>query len=345
MSEYRADPVTGRWGIVAEGRLARPNEHSASPFPPPTDADCPFCEGHEASTPPEVAAVRPPGSPTDGPGWVVRSIPNRFPTVGEAMFGDTTANWGPFLRRPGSGRHEVIVESPRHAPGLPLLPPDHLRSLFRFFRQRVHFLEGLPSIASVILFENWGPESGGTLWHPHAQIVATAVVPPRLVDEAEELGRRGPNGTGECQLESLAAMEIAAADRIVTDDSVYLTVAPFASAHPYEAWLVPHRHSPTFGDATDEEVDQLAVRLPAILRSLERVWPGASYNWFVHGFRAESHEGADFHWHVEVVPRLLRPDGFELGTGCAVNPVAPEVAATKLRSALMVEASEGARKR
>ena len=85
-------------------------------------------------------------------------------------------------RRPAAGFHEVIIESPRHAPGMPRLEPEHLQSLFRVFRDRVREVEGRPGISSVILFENWGPESGGTLWHPHVQLLGTGPVPPRLAD-------------------------------------------------------------------------------------------------------------------------------------------------------------------
>ena len=44
-------------------------------------------------------------------------------------------------------------------------------------------------------------------------------------------------------------------------------------------------------------------------------------------------EAADaaYHWHLEIVPRVLRASGFDLGSGTAVNPVAPEDAARVLR--------------
>ena len=82
MSEFRKDPITGIWRIVAEGRGTRPNEYAAPPPSPSAEADCPFCEGREALTPPEVAAVRLDRSAPNGPGWTVRAIPNRFPTGG-----------------------------------------------------------------------------------------------------------------------------------------------------------------------------------------------------------------------------------------------------------------------
>ena len=41
----------------------------------------------------------------------------------------------------------------------------------------------------------------------------------------------------------------------------------------------------------------------------------------------------DFHWHLEIIPRLTRPAGFEEGSGFYINPVTPEDATQILREA------------
>ncbi len=41
---------------------------------------------------------------------------------------------------------------------------------------------------------------------------------------------------------------------------------------------------------------------------------------------------AYFLWHIEILPRLARPAGFELGTGMAINAVLPEEVARRLRA-------------
>ena len=42
----------------------------------------------------------------------------------------------------------------------------------------------------------------------------------------------------------------------------------------------------------------------------------------------------EFHWHVDIVPRLTIRAGFELGTGVDINVYPPERAAADLRAAL-----------
>ncbi|MCU0509342.1 MAG: hypothetical protein MUC34_13295 [Anaerolineae bacterium] len=41
----------------------------------------------------------------------------------------------------------------------------------------------------------------------------------------------------------------------------------------------------------------------------------------------------DYHWHLEIIPRLTRPAGFEEGSGFFINPVSPEEAADVLAQA------------
>jgi UDPglucose--hexose-1-phosphate uridylyltransferase len=329
MSEFRRDPFTGHWRLFAEGRSSRPNEYGPTPEPPTGAEACPFCEGREVRTPGEFAAVRRAGGSPNGPGWQVRSFPNRFPTL-EPGGGGRSATPDDFFRRvPGSGRHEVIVTAPAHAPGLADFAADHARTVVRFFRDRVRSAEALPEVRTAILLENKGPESGGTLPHPHAQLLASAVVPDRIAEETDVLAR-----TEGCALERLVDREVAAVERIVAADTTFVVLAPFASEHPLELWIVPRRHAASIATALDAEIDELARLLPRCLRALDAVRPGASYNWFVHGLAPSDPAVARFHWHLELTPRLHRADGFELAAGIPVNSILPEVAATEYRHAL-----------
>ena len=69
--EVRIDQLTGLRSILAPGRAERPD--AFDPTPPVSAPDaaekCPFCEGREDRTPPEVWADRPDGGGPDGPGW------------------------------------------------------------------------------------------------------------------------------------------------------------------------------------------------------------------------------------------------------------------------------------
>ena len=79
MPELRKDPVTGRWVIIATERGARPSDFKSAPQVI-SRGFCPFCEGNEDKTPPEIAAYREHGG-RDTKGWRVRVVPNKFPAL------------------------------------------------------------------------------------------------------------------------------------------------------------------------------------------------------------------------------------------------------------------------
>src|SRR5262245_65293139 len=109
MSELRHNPITRQWVIVAENRGARPQDLVVQQVIQDT-AHCPFCEGHEESTPGEVLALRGPESRTNAPGWRVRVVPNRYPAV-EANSRSTAGPEHDGHRIvPGVGVHEIIIE-------------------------------------------------------------------------------------------------------------------------------------------------------------------------------------------------------------------------------------------
>ena len=87
MSEWRADPVTGQWVIVAGDAPVRLRDFDLDEHPPDTDLPCPLCEGHEHVAGHEILAVRA-GTPVNGPGWQLRVVPNRVPVLRVEAGGD-----------------------------------------------------------------------------------------------------------------------------------------------------------------------------------------------------------------------------------------------------------------
>jgi UDPglucose--hexose-1-phosphate uridylyltransferase len=335
VTEFRTDPITGHIVIVVPGRSARPNEHAISPPTGSVDTDCPFCEGNEGKTPEEVAAAAPPGRAPNSQGWFVRTIPNRFPTVAtEPIPPDDRREADSLMRSPAAGYHEVVIESPSHAPSLAFLAPEQVDRVLRMCRDRVRYLSEQPEVGSVTLFENTGPESGGSLWHPHAQLVTVPGLSPLLRDELEGAERYRKRWGGGCAFEQVERIEVRDGHRLVARSEGFTAYTPFASAMPYEVRLMPDRHSPSFADLTDAEAAPLAAHLTALLQAFFSVLPGASYNLVVRSPAAWVPGAERYHWHLDLLPRLVRPDGFDLGSGYAVNTVSPEVAAEALRTAL-----------
>src|SRR5437016_8222958 len=101
--EIRKDYATSTWVVFSAARSQRPGA-----FRNPKDAtakeSCPFCEGHETITPPEVPRVPRPRA-TRRTGLVDPLRPQQFPAlerVGEVR----EHRDGPFLSVDGVGAHQ-----------------------------------------------------------------------------------------------------------------------------------------------------------------------------------------------------------------------------------------------
>ena len=112
MPELRRDPVIGRWVIISKERSKRPLEFPGKQEEN-TKQNCPFCPGHEGVTPPEILAFGPHGRASNGPGWTLRVVPNKFPVL-EIEGSLNRQGDGMYDKMNGVGAHEVIIDSPDH---------------------------------------------------------------------------------------------------------------------------------------------------------------------------------------------------------------------------------------
>jgi len=153
MPELRKDPVTGQWVIIRTERPHRPEDFRPPAPPPPTPAPCALCEGHEQATPPELLAYRAGGDGrANGPGWRVRVVPNKFPTL--RVEGELERRGhGLYDLMNGVGAHELVVESPRHDDTLRDLPLAALEDVAHAFQERIIDLRRDTRFRSVVVFK------------------------------------------------------------------------------------------------------------------------------------------------------------------------------------------------
>jgi UDPglucose--hexose-1-phosphate uridylyltransferase len=339
MSELRKDIITGRWVILASERGKRPDDfRPAQPEKKEeVPAFCPFCEGNESKTPPEVASLRKRGSGPDRPGWRVRTVPNKFPALNRGLPPERHDE-GIFQWMDGVGVHEVVIENPAHLRELPDLPLPHLQDVLATYKERVKSIEEEFQYKYVHVFKNKGREAGASLSHPHSQIVATPIIPKQVNEElysCERLHRQ----YGECIFCRIIREETQIGQRLVVRNDHFCVAAPFAPRFPFELRIYPLRHSPWFSRSTKTELLSLAKTIKMVLSKLRDILADPPYNFYIHQAPNPNlpHEawvnlGKSYHWHMEIIPVLTRVAGFEWGTGFYINPVPPETAAGFLRS-------------
>ncbi len=129
----------------------------------------------------------------------------------------------------------------------------------------------------------------------------------------------------------LVEAETKAGERIVEATEDLLVLCPFASRLPFETWIVPRRPAPTLGRERDSVLAALAGALARTLRRIDRAAADPPYNLIVYSAPAQLETVPWFSWHIQIVPRVATPAGFELATGLSINVVRPEEAAEFLR--------------
>jgi UDPglucose--hexose-1-phosphate uridylyltransferase len=333
MSELRRDPVLGRWVIISSERAHRPSDFRSSPEVRNSGGFCPFCAGNEYTTPPELLAHRPDGSPPNGPGWSLRVVPNKFPALRSEGDRRRTGDLL-FQSMQGTGAHEVIIETPDHDGTLVSLDPAAVVDTFAAFASRIRDLRNDTRLEYVAVFKNHGSAAGATLEHSHSQLIALPVVPTQILAELE--GSLAYHGTtGRCIYCDTVAEEIRRDERIVAANEHFVALCPYASSFPFEAWILPRAHSSSFEEGEDA-FPALAPLLQDLLRSMGAVLGDPDYNFVIHTSPLHSRKLSHYHWHIEVIPKLNNVAGFEWGSAFTINPTPPEEAALHLRKALTV---------
>jgi len=333
----RRDPLTGRWVIYAVGRSERPNEFPVRQRDCSSSENCPFCPGHEHLTTPEVVVRgRDAAAPANSPGWRMRTFANMYPALRPDLGADAEPGLDSLYEHyPGVGSHQVVVYSPDHGGGPGTLGVSRWHELLTVLQGRSRELARLPEVRYISVFCNHGPEAGATLAHPHMQIIGAPKSPLLAVAKAAH-GAAYQREQGRCMLCDLEKSERAGGTRLITNNELWTVFAPWASRFPWEMLFVPRRHGASLNQAADGELAALAEVLSASLAALVGFHGDLSLNIVVHstGVRASGSDDEDsfYHWHLEVLPRLSRPAGLEVGTGYTINSVMPEVAAAGLRT-------------
>ncbi len=336
MQELRQDPVTGRRVIIAPGRALRPSDFR-DPDTRPDFADksgsCPFCEGSEGLTPPEILALRPPPSPANSPSWLVRVVPNKYPALSPE--GDIERKTeGIFESIGGWGTHEVIIESPGHDQTFATMTEGQIGRVFQTFRSRILDLKKDPRLQYILIFKNHGYAAGATLRHPHSQLLAMPVVPSEVSRElqwAESYFKLKEH----CLFCDMLQQEVAAGTRMIDRNEDFVALAPYASRFPFEARILPRKHESAFENMPAASLENLARSVKRLMAKLDSALALPASNLVIHTAPLGEAPLDYYHWHIEVMPRLSKIGGFELGSGIYINPMPPEEAARRLRKAVV----------
>ncbi len=327
MPEFRQNPISKEWVVIARERAKRPEDFtkdsSGKEEVPSHRDDCPFCPGNEDKTPPPLYTI-------DGDnGWRLRVVPNKFAALQPGL-SPKREQVGKFLRAGGFGMAEVVIETPQHNLTIATMDHETVRDILQSYKVRYTELSQNDRVNLITIFRNKGKKAGTSLEHPHSQIIATPIVPPHVRDQMTKC-QVAYDTYGACVFCYMLKGELSQRIRVVIESDRFVSFCPFASCSPFEVRILPKRHTSSFGGITPDEIEDLADSLRFTLKKIYIGLENPDYNYIIRSSRVEAPQAKYYHWYMVIIPKLTIPAGFEIGTGIYINTTLPEKCAEYLR--------------
>lgn len=310
MIELRKDYILDRWSYIAIGRGKRPQETEIVAQQTNKDENCYFCPGNEHLTPPEIGRR----SKDDG-SWSVRWFANKFPAVEENLRKEINKEGKYIERGEAFGFHEVIADTPDHNKQLAKLSKEEICELLKTYANRIEEIGKREGVEYVQVFKNSGAEAGTSIAHSHSQIIASQIVPRYLKEKIEAVEKYET-----CPYCEIIEQE-SKSERLVFENEGSIAFTSFAPRFNYEVLVFPKKHHKSITEFSEEDFSDMAETLQKVLSRLGKI--NAPYNFFLH----YAPQGKDFHFHIEITPRMNTWAGFELATESFVITTTPEEAA------------------
>ncbi len=337
MSEIRRDRLNNCYVLIAPERLLRPDIKTAQKQQREPLARCPFCEGNETLTPPEIYAIRDNGA--NEREWKTRVVPNLYKAV-QVELEDKSKRDGMFESIPGVGAHELIIDTPLHDRGVENFDVQQIQNWLKTIIVRVNDLKNDRRLIHFSIFKNVGFQAGATQEHSHTQILALAIMPQNeLVFLERNMNYYRRHGRGK--LEDIVENELTCKSRIVEQIGDFVAFCPYASAYPFELMIAPRRNISSLQECSQDDILDLSQILRECFKKLKNQLGSFDYNLFFRlpplneNFENEPYMGyleKNYRFSIRVTPRIYRLGGFEISTGMSINPLSPEESASLLNS-------------
>ena len=333
LSHIRYCRISKNRVIIAENRLHRPDNFTALATVTGGEEICPFDRGSEHLTPDTIFSIH-----NEKGEWQTRVIPNLYNAL-SVEEPKATERIGFFERQNGMGAHEVLIETPEHDKRFGSFSAKEFGYYLQTVTARITDLEKDGRLEYVQVFKNSGAKAGASLVHPHSQIIATPFIPRRFHEEL--LNQKAYfKEHGRSLLEDILQEEIRLNERIIYENRSVILLAPYASFYPFEVWIVPKDHVSSLADLNESRREDLASAMRVIFGRMDVELGDFPFNmaFYERPFRCEHDpdmvmEGIEeyFRFHIRVMPRIYQLAGYEVSTGIHINPVPPELAASRLK--------------
>lgn len=182
-----------------------------------------------------------------------------------------------------------------------------------------------------MLIYNQGVGAGASIHHPHAQIMASNIIPNYISKEVAGSERYFENN-GSCVFCDLTSHEKTSKTRVIEETANFIAFTFYAARFPFEVWVLPKLHSAHFEDEKDEILPELSKVMRSVIAKIGKTLERPALNFFLHDLPTTLDRADYYHWHIEIAPRVSTYGGYELGSGTVIDVMAPEDAAEFLKN-------------
>lgn len=274
--------------------------------------------------------------PSGSQKWQLRVIQNLYPALRRELDplqldepgcdGSCTGDDAEVTIR-GYGFHDVIIETPYHGIHLCHMSAVEVGEVLLAYKERISQLADIGTVEYVQVFKNHGASAGASMSHSHSQMMGLPFVPSNVLLRLES-SKDYFAKTGTCFLCNVHLEEV-----LIDKSWHFFSMIPFAAASPFEVWIVPRGHAPHFSELDSEKAVDLGGLLKLTLQKLSKQLNDPPFNFMIHTspLKTTASSLSYSHWFLQIVPQLSVIGGFEMGSGCFINPVFPEDGAKVLR--------------
>lgn len=289
--------LTGEYVIYSIDREKRPQTIKKHICPTPVE-HCPFCLQNKHMTfKPIYTSFN----------EEIRIVDNKYPIIKDC---ENTY-----------GKHYVLIDTKEHQKNIIHFTDEHMFYVMKSIKDILNILYKDEKLQYVQIFKNKGVNAGASQHHSHWQILGLPILPNKqkyVINTLKDYETKN-NKCYFCNLNFL--------DNLVYETNDFLAFCPEDSLYYYEINIIPKQHITNIAYLDDNMLKQLGHTLKKCLIKLDAVHNNIDYNICLYnGSKTD-----EYHFFIQIIPRIGNIAGFEFSTGMFINSCLPQDAAKSLR--------------
>ena len=330
-SEFRYDLLRNEWVIVAKECGKKPQDFFDSKFIIEKDSDVDVLELLESDDASEIDTLV---YKDKKQGWTTKVFENKYPMLIDKNLTEDVSE-GPFPAFSASGVHEIVVKNNGEKPFADMEIVE-IAEVLDAYQDRYLSLMKDKNIKSINIFHNHGESAGGSINHPHSQIIALPIIASSV--ERELIASERYMQKNKINLfDTMRDYEMQVKKRIVYENEDYVLYCPFASRKAFSMRIVPKKTNAYFERITDIEKLSLADALREGINALNKGLNSPDYNFYLHTAPCSGREYEYYSYFLDIYPKTQVYAGFEIATDIDIVPISPEDSASFLRDFIEID--------